>query len=740
VGGFPSDLLVHPSLGVAFVTSTGHEQRSLQVVEIATGSVVQEIEREDSFFGLALDIVGGRLYASGGASGQVERYEVGDDGLLTEAGTYAVPDYPAGLALSADGSRLYVARFLGDAIDVLDTATGTRVGEPILLPFDPYGLALIEPRDELYATGFRSDEVGVIDLQSMGVEVPYLLPSNPEVVVASADGSRVYVSVPDTDRVVAIDTASREVVAEARFGEGSLVDEEGALLAATSPTGLLLAGDRLYVARSADNAVAVLDAASLDILGSLPVGWYPTAIGLDPGTDTLVVANGKGVGSGPSEGDGSAKYEMTGTLTLLDRAAVEADLALASWQVEDNVRRPDTVYPFTCEGTFPVPTQVGGDTPIEHVVLVVRENKTYDCLLSDLDSGERDPNFLLFGESITPNLHALVRRFAHHDNFYNDSETSAQGHLWLTSSFVNDYSERTIIEDYRGNGSFSADPARPVGEPDFGTFFTHLLKHGVPFRNYGEIVGSLGRHGEESVLDSTDTHYPGGFFNLDVPDEERAEYLVEQLGRPGNFPSFVFVLFPRDHTYGTSSGRPTPESMVNDNDRATGLLIDGLSRLPTWESTVVFVVEDDPQQGADHIDAHRSIALVASPWVKRGHTSHVHTSFPSIFRTMELILGLPPMNRYDALATPMWDAFTNTPDMEPFTALPRSVPDGTNPSGARGQEESDKMDFSGPDRNPLLGDVIWWHRKGSIRPGSPLDRVRRGEVRLEDLRDDEDED
>ena len=751
VGGFPTDLQVHPTLGVAYSSSTPYYARDLVVLDLADGSILQQISREDGFWGMAIDAANSRLYASGGDSGRIDVYGIEPGGTLTARDPILVPDWPTGIVLSADGNRLYVARFMGDAVDIIDTGTGTVAEPSIVLPFAPYGLALLEGRSELYVTGFRGDGLAVIDLETTVVDASLQLASNPEVAIASPDGSRVYVSVPDGDRVVAIDTTTRTVAAETRVGEGSLVDPDGVPLPGSSPSALFLdpSGERLYVARAADNAVAVLDAETMSVLGSIPVGWYPTAMGLDPGSGTLVVTNGKGVGSGPTDGsaggggEGTAKDFMTGTVTLIDLAAAEADLPALSRQVEDNVRRSDDVYRFTCDGSFPVPAHRGGPSPIEHVVLVVRENKTYDALLSDLDSGERDPSLLLFGEEITPNLHALARRFAHHDNFYNDSEVSTQGHLWLTSSFITEYMERTWPEDYRGQGDFAADPVRAVGQPDFGSFFTHLIRHGRTFVNYGEVVGSLGRVGDETVLDSTDTHYPGGFFNLDVDDEDKARYAVEQLSRPGNFPSFVFALLSRDHTYGTSTGRPTPESMVNDNDRATGVLIEGLSRLPTWEHTLVIVVEDDPQQGADHIDGHRSIALLASPWVKRGHVSSVHTSFPSIFRTIELILDLPPMNRYDALATPMWDAFTNTPDLEPFTALARTVPDGVNPSGARGQDESDQMDFGGPDRSPLLGDVIWWHRKGTIRRDSLLDRMQRGLItrrEIEEMEDEEEED
>jgi hypothetical protein len=370
------------------------------------------------------------------------------------------------------------------------------------------------------------------------------------------------------------------------------------------------------------------------------------------------------------------------------------------------------VLPFGCPTGFPVPAGPGGPSPIEHVVLIVRENKTYDALLGDLETGDGNPDLVLYGEDVTPNLHALARRFAHHDNFYDDGEDSTQGHLWLTSAFVNDYMERMNLS----GGDFDADVMMEAGAPDFGTFFTHLLRHGVPFRNYGEVVGTMGQWNGQRVMEHTDLRFPGLFFNLSVKDEEKADYVAARLVDDEDFPSFVFIGLPNDHTFGTRPGRPTPESMVNDNDYATGLLVDRISRSRFWPSTAIFIVEDDPQQGADHVDYHRSILVVASPWAKRAHVSSVHGSIPSLLRTIELILGLPPMCRYDALATPLWDAFSPVPDFEPYTVLPRTIADAVNPVDAPGAAASMRMDFSGPDRNPGLGAVLWLARKGTPIP------------------------
>ena len=348
----------------------------------------------------------------------------------------------------------------------------------------------------------------------------------------------------------------------------------------------------------------------------------------------------------------------------------------------------------------------------------MRENKTYDTLLGDLGDSRAngDPSLALYGEKITPNVHALARQFAHHDNFYDDSETSTQGHLWLSSSFVNDYMERNWLEDYRNHPGFSSDPDATYGEPAFGTFFTHLIAHKIDFTDYGEVTGIVA----PGVISHVDTSFPGAFFDLSVKDQEKATYVAGQIVTKGLLPPFVYVLLPDDHTNGTTPGDLTPESMISDNDYATGLLVDKISHSKWWSSTAIFLVEDDSQIGADHVDYHRSICLVMSPWAKHGYVSHVQTSFPSLFRTFEQILGLPPMNRYDALAPALFDVFTPKPDETPFTVLPRTVPDSNNPPAVAGASYSVLMDFRGPDRNADLGDVLWWERTGAPPPGSRI--------------------
>ncbi|MGE0323880.1 MAG: bifunctional YncE family protein/alkaline phosphatase family protein [Polyangiaceae bacterium] len=727
LGGFPIDLRVHPTLPIAYVANTGFRKRAVQVVSTTDGHILQEVERAEAFFGLALYPDGKKLLASGGASALLESYDVGDDGLLSAAQQIDIGGHLAGVVLSADGTSIWVGRFLDQQLVQLDAQT-LQIATTIDLPARAYAIAEVPQRNELYITGFGNSSVMVVDVTAGNVVANLEVGGNPVGLAVKPDGSQVYASVADGDVLVCIDTATRELAGSVAVSEPGLLDPGGNALPGSSPTGLSLDAQtgRLYVARSADNAVSVFDSSSLNQLGALPVAWYPTAVALANASKQLVVLNGKGGNIGPlvhdddDPNDLNGKESMSGTLSLIDLEAI--DLAQATAQVEANTRRPSEVYPFDCESVFPVPTEMGRETPIKHIVLIVRENKTYDTLLGELETADGDPSLVMFGNDVTPNLNAMARQFANHDNFYTDGESSIQGHLWLTSSFVNDYIERNWFENSHDNPGFANDGALEQGQPDFGTFFTHLMKYGKSFIDFGEVVGTLGSYNGESVLAHTDLTFPGAFYNLNVADEDKARHVVQRLVEEEDFPEFVYLLLPRDHTKGTKPGVETPESMISDNDYATGLVVDAISHSKFWDETAIFIVEDDTQTGSDHVDYHRSVLLVVSPWAKHAYTSRVHVSFPSLFRSFELMLGLPPMNRYDALATPLFDAFTMQKDSTPFEVRPRTIPSGTNPQGLPGADWSLAMDFSGPDRNPFLGDVLTWYRKGELPQDSALSR------------------
>lgn len=781
--GFPIDLALHPSLPIAYVADETYEngsgsrcpdsgippRRGLHVVDLSTGEIRQDprsldtprptskrpiarcppvIENgvlvdgeapHDASYGLVVDSVGETLYASSGVSGYVYVYSIDETGNLTPKTSIDVGGYTAGLKLSADENTLWVVQFLGDgggvsALKPIALDRNDAVGNAIALNEKKgaaYGAyAITEAAGLLYVTGFRRGKVVVVDPSASTTRF-IDCGTNPEGIVT--DGKRLFVAMSDEDAVGVIRAgdASQQSCDRVPVVAGT----PKPVLPGSSPSSLEVdpTMPRLYVTRATDDALSVFDIGhdSLRELGAIEVGQYPTAVRARGGR--IVVTNGKGV-YGPElrtskDCDWNTQFMydptgMQGSLTVLSYDDLEPKALEAHTRaLEDSIEWPAKVAPVPCDGTSPVP-RPGRSSPIQHIVLVVRENKSYDFLLGDAEHGEGDPSLALDTirtkdktkkrKRLLPNLHDLANHYVHHDNFYDDSEVSMQGHGWLTSSYVNDFLERIHLEE--GNGSltglassgggypFADENGLPAGLPGFGSFFGHLIKNKVSFTVHGEIVGALDRYGSEFVLDHVDLGYPGPFFTLSETDEKRARYLCQDLA---DLPQFSYVLFPRDHTAGVSPGQDSPETMIADNDYATGLLVECLSRSPAWASTAVFIVEDDPQQGYDHVDYHRSICVVASPWAKRGAVSHVHASYPSLFRTFELILGIPPMNHLDAYATPLTDAFTNEPDFSAYTATNPEVHTKSPDACSTEQAMTSEMDFSSPDQNENLGEVVW---------------------------------
>ena len=702
LAGFPTDLLVHPKGHVAYVSSAGRDDHRLFVLDLATREVIQDLDRGKASFGLALTPGGGRLFASGGKAQSVTAYDVAADGTLTAAGTVAVGGYPAGIAVAPDGARIYVGLLTGSAVVEVDAVSLERL-RTLDVPHGAWDLAVVGTTGELYVSDLEGDTVMVVDLASGAVVSDVLITSSPAGLLVTPDGSRVLVAVSGGDAVAAIDTATRTVTAFAVIGFETLTDEDGDPLpnGNVNALGLDAAAGRLYVSRGADNAVSVLNAADLEPLGAIPTSWYPTAVGLATDQGLLVVAEGKGGGTGPNEGQ-SAKSIFAGSVTVVELATL--DLEKATQQALASYLRPRAVFPFECAGNFPVPTSPDRVSPIEHVVLVVKENKTFDCVLGDLDPTRHnvDPSLVRWGEEFTPNLHALARAFSVSDAFFVEAPNSDVGHILLTATHMTEYAERVWIEGVN-DGWQIGDAATP----DVGNFFTHVLDHGVDLRIYGEIVGltATGKTGAV-VAEHTDVDYPGGpFYNNGVNDVLKAQYVAERI-QEGELAAFTYVLLPNDHTVGTRAGQPTPESMVASNDDAVGILVDALTHSPFWEKTAIFITQDDPQGCEDHVDALRSLLVVVSPYARRGYVSHVHASFMSLFATMERILGIPPMGRADAGAAPLWDMFALAPDPAPFVARARRVPVDVNPGNAPGARQSARMDFRGPDRSPELASLL----------------------------------
>jgi YVTN family beta-propeller protein len=537
-------------------------------------------------------------------------------------------------------------------------------------------------------------------------------------------------------------------------------------------------GKTLLVANADNNSVAVVDvgeAGRSEVEGFIPTGWYPTAARFSGDGRRIFVLSGKGLTTqanprGPQPGARATEGQytgamLTGSLSVIDRpdtAALKAytKRVYALTPYADATR----LAPAEAPADSPIPRKVGEPSPIKYVFYVIRENRTYDQVLGDMEKGNGDPNLTLFGEEVTPNAHALSREFVLFDNFYVDAEVSMDGHSFSTGAYATDFTEKIWPMNYGGRGAeylsegggTNRNPYGNITAPAQGYIWDACRRAGVSVRSYGEFAVRYDegyRHDERRDTREGDVvasvpgleglvhpTYPP--YDLDIPDNRRIDVWLEEFRKfeaSGQLPRLSIVRLGNDHTAGTRPGSPTPRAMVAENDLALGRLVEAITRSRFWKESAIFVLEDDAQNGPDHVDAHRSVALVISPFVRRGAVDSTLYTTSGMLRTIELILGLPPMSQYDAAATPMYGAFQARPVLEGYTKRDARISlDEKNDPSAPGALASLAMNLAEADRAPdlELNEIVWKAVRGAHSVMPPP--VRAAFVRpLED--EDEDE-
>jgi YVTN family beta-propeller protein len=551
----------------------------------------------------------------------------------------------------------------------------------------------------------------------------------------SSGGKFLYVANANSDTVSVIDTATDQVVETIRCRPTNrLPFGSGCNALALSPDGATL-----YVANGTNNCVAVVRLgekvgegrtegrpAASTVAGLIPVGWYPGAVLVSPDGKRLFVANIKGHGSLAQTKDRIKEkkrnsHDHLGTVSIVD---IPDDARLKQYTEEVN-RNNRLAYSLAGlekaragVKSIPVPRRHGEPSVFKHVIYVIKENRTYDQVFGDLKEGNGDQNLVMFGEKVTPNHHALARQFTLFDNFYCSGVLSADGHTWVNEAYVSDYLERSFGGFTR---SYPDDGSDPLAYVPTGFLWDNALLHKKTIRNYGEYVRNSfepknatwtdfyqdwknGTHrvkaravaNVRSLQPYTHSHYP--WFPLLMPDVARAKLFIEELKdfeKKGTFPNLVYVTLPCDHAEGTRPDFPTPRAMTADNDLALGQIVEAVTKSKFWPETCIFVVEDDPQNGFDHVDAHRTVALVISPYTRRKFVDHTNYNQTGMVKTIELILGLPPMNQLDLSATPMRSCFQDKADLTPYRCLPNRI----------------KLDEMNPPLNKLSGKALFWARK-----------------------------
>ncbi len=763
LGDLPLNMALNKSGNLLAVTNNGQSIQSLYLIDPIKEKLLDTIVLSKSWYGLKFTADGKKIYASGGHDNWILGFQV-SNGKLKPADTirlgkpWPVKIGPGGLEIDDNTNSMYVVTRENKSLYKIDLKSGT-VKKAVPMGAEGYTCLLSPDRKILYVSLWGGDKILLYDPATLKLSGEVPVGDNPNALCLNKEGSRLFVANSNDNSVSVIDTRSRKVTETLQT---SLFPDAPQ---GSTTNGLALSpdGKTLYISNADNNCLAVFDISIVDqsrSKGFIPVGWYPTEVKVLG--KKILVANGKGFTSmanpyGPNpmnkrnvisfqKGDTTRTMKVQyigglfqGTLSIIPEPD-EKTLGVYSKAVYANApynKERET----NSEGEVgnPIPMRVGDASPIKYVFYIVKENRTYDQVLADMPGGNGDTSILLFGKRVTPNQHAIAGEFVLLDNFYVDGEVSADGHNWSLGGYATDYLEKTWPTSYGGRGgNYDAEGNRPVANNKNGFIWDACKRKGISYRTYGEFADDY-----KANIPILEGHFCPYFTSWDqrVRDTTR----VSQWSR--EFDSMVVVnAVPRlntlriinDHTEGLSMNRPTPFAHVADNDLAIGLFVEHLSKSPIWKESVVFIVEDDAQDGPDHVDAHRTTAYVAGGFVKRHYVDHSMYSTSSMLRTIELILGLSPMSQYDAAAVPMWRSFSKVADLTPFHSLPALIDlNEKNRTMNALARKSAEFDFSKEDRAPDLefNEVIWKAVRGEH---SPMPAPRRSAFLMTEVEMDKD--
>jgi len=720
LGSLPINLVVAPGNKVVVVLS-GWREQGIQVVDLKTGQVTQTLLQDGAFYGAAFAPDGQHLYVSGGNTDMLFVY-AWKDGAATIENKFVLAkaktkdgtgtSYPAGVAVAPNGKFIYVAENVGDHLAVVNAATG-EIAQRIATDHYPYGVALA-PDGRLFVSAWGGTTLSQFRVLADGT-LAYIgrieVGRHPSALAMS--GSRLYVALAGSDRIAIVDTKLRKV-------SGYLHDAAaGAPPEGSTPNAVALSSDgkHLMVAEADNNAVAVFDVATGKLLGRIPTDWYPTAV-TEVGNE-LFILSGKGHGTHANP-DGPVPLtnwpdekprayvlgQLNGSMRVLSSQMTPAQLAAFTqrvvaannWQQRPAARH----YP-----------------PFKHVIYIIKENRTYDQVLGDIKEGDGDASLVYFPDvTITPNHHALARRFGLFDRFFANAEVSSQGHIWSTAAYITNYGEKVVPSGYaRKRADMDGEES---DEPERGFLWTLANHDGVTFRDYGEMVhGNPGWPVTQRDLgaDVNPDYLPMDFV---TPDQKRVDVWIAEFHRfmrDGNVPQLELMWLPMDHLAAGRPGKCTPNACMADNDLALGRIVQALSHSPYWKDTVIFVVEDDAQAGPDHVDSHRALFYAISAYNRPG-TVHRFANTTDVMAAIEDILGMGRLSKFDYFSRSLADIFGETPDLTPYDPImPKQDLNEKNPQNTAART-SEGLDFSAPDRvdDQVYNRILWRMLKGDAPP------------------------
>jgi len=737
LGDLPLNIAFSKSGRYAAVTNNGQSTQTIQLLDAVNEKPLDEVVIHRSWGGIAFSADDKYLYASGGNDNCILRYQVQENKLVINDSFKLGPAWPAalisptGIAIDDRKNKLYVVTKENNSLYIFDLRSHQVIGQQALSA-EAYTCLLSPDKSVLYISLWGADKVVAFDTKNNKLTDSISVGDNPNDLCISKDGSWLFVANANDNTVSKIDTKNKKVTETLNSAVYPTA------LSGSTSNGVALSSDdkTLYIANADNNCIAVFDVSAATgsvSKGFIPTGWYPTCVRINK--KKIWIANGKGFSSFPNP-EGPNPYGkkqhvlihaadsvqpkgvqyiggglLVGTMSVVAEPSTE-QLEIYSGAVYHNTpyNKDKEINAASIAGN-PVPDKPGTPSPIKHVFYIIKENRTYDQVLGDVKEGNGDTSLVLFGERITPNQHAIAKQFVLLDNFYVDGEVSADGHNWSMGAYATDFMEKNWPTSYSNRGI----GARGRTALNKKYIWDQASQSHVSFRTYGEFATR-----KSANIPVLEGHYVKTFegFNLRIMDTIRYhawEQDFDSLLQANALPQLMTIRFGTDHTEGTAAGRPTPFAHVADNDLAIGMFLEHLSKSPVWKESVVFILEDDAQNGPDHVDAHRSPAYVAGGYIKRNFVDHSMYTTSSVIHTIEMILGMPPMTQYDAAAPTMWRCFNSEPDTTPFTLLPCRVDLGErNPDGTKLASLSKGLDFSKEDviDDQLMNLITWKAIKG----------------------------
>ncbi len=755
-GDLPMKMIV-TSDGKLLVNTAGWHDHDVNVIDIKTEKLEQSFDIGKNWDGMSLDPASGTVYISSGGTPKKGweqaaaglRHKIAPEVLAMVGKPVLRMHYDKGRlslqpplsiqGVSEDNYYISGVTVKGGVLYVLEInaskifrLSGGNFSTQISAPTGarPFSAELSPDGKKLAVSNWGGETVSILDPETLSERARIHTGSHPNEMVW--EGDRLFVANSGSNSISVVD--------DGKVVETIKTSLDPKALVGSTPDALVISHDhkRLYVANADNNDVAVIDISEKNdskTLGFIPTGWYPTAVALSPDDRKLFVGTGKGLtfsANSPMKTDYPRPFPnpkqpydyiggvLSGAVSVVD-VPEGRELAAYTKQVLGNVPVPQQEV----DQAAAAGVQRNVFPKIKHVIYIIRENRTYDQVFGDLGIGNGDPTLTLFGKNVTPNGHALSRRFVTLDNLYCNGEVSEDGHQWCDAAYATDFTQKAWVNSYSKRGEPKATP-EVVASPA-GYLWDNCRTHGVSFRSYGE-----GRIVESSPESTPTMDLAGsllGHVAKDWPrqafvdrDYRRVDYFINELHsaeKTGVWPQFMIMSLGENHTEGLEGGKYSPVAHVASNDLGLGKLVEAVSRSKFWPETAIFVIEDDAQNGPDHVDAHRTVGLVISPWVKRQTLDSTMYTTASMVRTMELILQLPAMTQYDELATPMYNSFTSQPDNTMVAALPETADlEARNPPGGPGDSASRKLDFSDFDlADPDELNRILWE---GLKPGKEM--------------------